>query len=252
MGGTNEEGVLHDSVAVFNEHPIAPQEAIGFVEPSALANTSSDFRTTICGSLSITEFFDFADPCRPFSLQVTSRPLICESWDAISRNLIIAATLAGECGAPAVSLRASTAFNVLPTADGVRVSIDPGYWSDATSFTIVGLYLSGQVVDTPLLPATVTVVPVNHAPSQVGRLWRSAIAGSTAGVISAIKGGRSTEERYKNNLRWGPKGMTALFEAAASGRGEVVSVLIAAGASLDDCDEVWFISRCMHISAQNV
>ena len=197
MGGTNEEGVLHDSVAVFNEHPIAPQEAIGFVEPSALANTSSDFRTTICGSLSITEFFDFADPCRPFTFQVTFRPLLCESWDVISRNLIIAATLDRACGASAVSLRASTAFNVLPTADGVRVSIDPGWWSDATSFTIVGLYLSGRVVDTPLFPVTVTVIRVNHAPLKKGLMWKSAEAGNTAGVISAIKEGCSTDERNK-------------------------------------------------------
>ena len=197
VGGDIDGGVLQDSITVFNEHPFTPQETVGFVEPSALAKISIDPRTDVCGSLSIAELFDFADPCRPFTFQVTSLPLLCESLDTISRNLSIAATLAGECGAPTVSLRASTLFNVLPTADGVRISIDSGWWSNATSFTITGLYLLGRVVDTPLLPATVTVVRVNHAPSKAGRLWRSAQAGSTAGVLSAIKGGCSTEERDK-------------------------------------------------------
>ena len=197
--GISTGGILQNSIVVFNEQPIEPKESCVFEEPLSISRIQryrEDPANAVTASLSLTTSSElglgFADPCCPFKFEVTaSLPLVC--WESVARNLLLIIKLAGR-EFPAISLRAATSFEVRPTGDGVRVSIAPVWWSDAASFTIAGLYHAGQVVDTPLLPATITVVNINHAPSTKGRLWMSTKEGDISSVISAIKAGCSTEE----------------------------------------------------------
>ena len=192
-----QEGYLFDCIGILNALPIEPQVSRVFVEASTLSLASAEGPSAICESLSITNIFGFADPCRQFEFSVISSRSSSCCWEDVLRNLEITAELqvTGGHTLPAVSLKASSSyFNVLPNANYLRITISPAWWSHATSFTIIGLYYSGQLVDTTLLPAIVNVVNVNHAPSEAGRLWMSAKAGDSAGVISAIKDGCSTEE----------------------------------------------------------
>ena len=191
--GNYREGYMYDSLGMLNALPVEPKVTIDFVEPADLSHASAEGPSATCDSLSIKDLFDFADPCRQFEFNVIStRASLC--WDAISRNLQIAAELAGGHTFPAVSLRASSSFTVHPYVNGLHITISPAWWSRATSFTIVGLYHAGQLVCTPLLPAIVNIVRVNHAPSIAGPLRMSSKEGDLAGVISAIKDGCSTEE----------------------------------------------------------
>ena len=190
------EGILLDAVIVFYELPIEPQETSVFTEPALLkCAPASAMSHADCTSLSISKLSEFANPCYPFTFEVTSSlPYTSGCWEAVSRNLRIAASFAGDTQ-PAVSLKASTAFKILPKSDGVRITIAPGWWSDSASFTLDGLYHAGHVVGTPLLPATISVVNVKkYAPCKMGHLWRRSRAGDAAGVSSAIKKGCSTEE----------------------------------------------------------
>ena len=145
-------------------------------------------------SFSITNLYEFADQCHNFEFTVLSTEhSVC--WENVLRNLQLTAEIAGGPTLPNISLHASSSFRVIQGAmGGVRVTISPAWWSHATSFTIVGLYYAGQLLNTPILPATVKVVHVNHTPSKAGGMFRSLRAGIAAGVISAIMDGCSTEE----------------------------------------------------------
>jgi hypothetical protein len=165
-----------------------------FAEPSLLTQSANDCPTiaSFIAGLYIREISEFADPCGSFTFYVTSTdPLI--SWEAVRRNFSLICTLAGTASV-ALSLRASTKFGVLSSRDGIRVSISPAWWSDASTFTLVGLDYAGNVVPTLLFPATIAVVRVNHLPSRNGRLWKSSKSGDASGAISAIMDGCSTEE----------------------------------------------------------
>ena len=195
--GNYRDGYLFDSIGVLNALPVEPQAMSEFNGPTALSVASSEGPSATCNSLLVTNIFEFADPCRQFEFSVIStQSSTC--WEEVSRNLYIAAVLAGGNAIPAVvSLHASSSFNVIPDVDSLRVTISPAWWSRATSFEIVGLYHAGQLVATPLLPATVKVMNVNHTPSKEGRLSKSINAGDLAGVIAALKNGCSTEETNK-------------------------------------------------------
>ena len=194
--GNYQEGNLYDSIGILNALPVEPQVAIDFLEPTVLLHASAEGPSAMCDSLSITNLLEFAGPCRHFEFNIISTyaDLLC--WEDVSRNLKITAELAGGHTLPAVSLRASSSFNVHPNGDGLRITISPAWWSHASSFTIVGLQYAGQPIYSPHLPAIVNVVRVNNDPSEAGRLWASSEAGDLAGVISAIKDGCSTEESY--------------------------------------------------------
>ena len=189
----NIASVLVDSFGIFNDLPIEPQDASTFTEAISLTQSSKEKSLYApINSLHIMEIDEFADPSGPFAFYITSsQPNVC--WDAVRRNLLLIGALADDT-VPAVSLRSSTIFEVRPTANRVRVSISPSWWSGATTFTLVGLYHAGHYVQMPTLPASVAVVRVNHAPSSHGRLWKAAHDGDTAEVIAAIKDGCSTEE----------------------------------------------------------
>ena len=190
--GKSPEGYVVDSLSIFNALPVEPQVNSEFLEPKALSLACAARPSAICESLAIANLVKFADPCRQFDFTIIStNGSVC--WEEVCRKLIITAELEGGHTLPAVSLRAALSFKVLPN-DSLRITICPAWWSHATSFTIDGLYHAGQLVNTPLLPATIKVLDVNHAPSKAGRLWLSAIAGDAAGVISAVKDGCSTEE----------------------------------------------------------
>ena len=189
----NNTGILGDSISIFNNRPTEPQEASTFTAHVSITQSSTEYPLIAASdSWYIQDIEEFADPCGSFTFSVTSSlPRI--SWEAVSRNLLLTSTLAGDT-VPAVSLRSSIKFEVLPSADGVRVSISPSWWSDATSFTLVGLYHAGQLVPMPPLPVTITVVHVNLAPTIRGRLWTATRNGDITEVVAAIKGGCSTEE----------------------------------------------------------
>ena len=191
--GNHQGGSLFDSIGILNALPCEPQVSSDFLESTALSLACAEGPISTLESLSITNLFEFADPCRHFEFNVISS-LSSVCWEDISRNLQITAELAGGHALPAVSLHASTSFTVLPGVDRLRITISPAWWSHATSFTIVGLYYAGQLVNTPLLPAIVQLVSVNHALCNASRLWVSSKAGDLAGVVSAIKDGCSTEE----------------------------------------------------------
>ena len=210
--GNYHGGCLYDSIGILNTLPVEPQVTSGFLEPAALLQASGEGQSAMCDSLSITNLLEFADPCRQFEFNVISTRASLY-WEDVSRNLKISAELAGghTTGIPSVSLRAASSFKVHPHVNGLRITISPAWWSHATSFTIVGLHHAGQLIYSPLLPAIVKVVTVNHAPSEAGRLWASSKVGDIAGVISAIKDGCSTEESddkvctmilMPNNLAW--------------------------------------------------
>ena len=93
-----------------------------------------------------------------------------------------------------VTLRASTSLEITHSGRGVRVSIAPGWWASASSFTVSGLAFAQCVVVPAPLPASIRVVTVNHDPQPIGRLWRAAKAGDPALVEAAIVDGCSTEE----------------------------------------------------------
>ena len=192
--GDIQEGYLFSSFGIFNALPVEPQVAIDFLEPAAMSLASGETGFATCDNLAITSIFDFADPCRQFEFSVTSTSAsVC--WEDISRNLQITAELLGNRHTlPAISLHAATSFITLPGVDALRVTISPAWWSHATSFTIVGLHHAGNLIDTPLLPASIEVMHLNHTPSKAGRVRMSSKAGDLAGVISAIKDGCSTEE----------------------------------------------------------
>ena len=196
--GSYQEGFLFESACILNSLPVEPQVTSHLLEPTTLTLASAESpMIAICNSLSITNLFNFADPERQFDFCVIStRSFLC--WGDVSRNLQIIVKLEGGHTSPAVSLRASSSFHVLPNVNCLRICISPAWWSHATSFTIVGLYLAGQLVDAPLLPTIVNVVHVNHAPSTAGRLLMASIAGDSAGIISAIKDGC----RQKNRTVW--------------------------------------------------
>ena len=191
MSGDRNVGLLWDAIAVFDENPCEPLETIEFAEPVSMDCSSTDGRTIVVSSgLTLLEVSEFMDPCCPFTFQIAStQPAVC--WEVVSRNLRISAKLEGSA-LPAVSLRA--AFSVLPTENCVIITIAPAWWAAATSFTIDGLFLWGQIVGSPLLPANIAVINVNHTSTSKGRLWDAAKAGDTAGVIAAIQDGCSTEE----------------------------------------------------------
>ena len=191
--GNYREGYLYDSLGILNALPVEPQFTIDFFEPPALSHASVEGPSATCDSLSINNLLEFADPCRQFEFNVISATAsLC--WEDVSRNLKITAELAGGHAFPTVSLRAASSFNVHPHVDGLRIAISPAWWSHVTSFTIVGLYCAGQLIYSPLLPAIVNLVRVNHAPSKAGRLWTSSEAGDLSGVILVITDGCSTEE----------------------------------------------------------
>ena len=195
--GDCSAGYLLDSIGIFDVLPNGPRDTSVFVEPTALT-FSSEFPAALCNSLSLLNLIEFADPCRFFEFNVMfTRSSLCCQWEDVSRHLRIAAELSEGHPFQAVSLRASTSFHMLPNGTGIRVKIASSWWSHATSFTIVGLYLAGQLIDMPLLPATIKVMHVNHTPSKAGRMWKSSKAGDVASVISAIKDGCSTEESNK-------------------------------------------------------
>ena len=250
--GNYREGFLVDYIGILNALPVEPQVTIDFSEPAALSLASAEGPIGRCDSLSITNLLEFADPCRQFEFNVISTHAALFCWENVSRNLKITAELAGGHTTPAVSLRAASSFNVHPHVDGLRITISPAWWSHATSFTIVGLHLAGQLIYSPLLPAIVNVVTVNNAPSKAGRMWTSTEAGDFAGVILAIKDSCSTEESddkvcivifMPNKFYWcwyahiafyrSFQGETPLHVAANAGRDDVVNVLIAAGADID-------------------
>ena len=189
----NQGRYIFNAIGILGALPFESQVASDFLEPAALSLATAGGPFASCDSLSITNLFDFADPVQPFEFDVISN-MASVCWGEISRNLQITAVLAGSIAVPDASLRASTSFNVLPHVDGLRISVSPAWWSRATSFTITGLYYAGQLVGTPLLPAAISVVDINHAPSKAGRIWKSLKAANVAGVITAIKGGGSTEE----------------------------------------------------------
>ena len=186
--------LLGDSFCICNHLPAEPQEASTFTEAISITQSSKESQlNALSDSLYVKEIMEFADPSGPFAFNVTSsHSNIC--WEVVRRNLLLTGALGN--AAPAVSLRIFTQFKVLPTANGVRVSIAASWWSGATAFTLVDLYHAGQVVPMPTLPATIAVVRVNHAPSSSshGRLWKAARDGDMAEVVAAIKGGCSTEE----------------------------------------------------------
>ena len=192
-GGGNIAGVLVDSMCIFNDLPIEPQEASTFTEAVSITQTSKEKSLYApVNSFHIMFIDEFANPSGPFAFYITSsQPNIC--WDAVRRNLLLTGALEDDT-VPALSLRSSTIFEVLPTANGIRVSLSPSWWSGATTFTIVGVYHAGRMVPMPPFPATVAVVRVNHAPSSHGRLWKAVHDGNIAEVIAAIKDGCSTEE----------------------------------------------------------
>ena len=197
--GNHREGSLFDAIGVVHELLFEPQVTTDFLEPNDLLHSSSKSPTgrAICENLSITNMFEFADPCLRFEFSVIST-LASICWEDISRNLQITAKLAGGHSIPAVSLHVSTSFTVLPQGDDcLHITISSAWWSHATSFTIVGLYFAGQLICSPLLPATIKVMHVNHTPCKAGRLWTSSEAGDIAGATSAIKDGCSTEESKK-------------------------------------------------------
>ena len=191
--GTDQEGYVFDSIGTLNALPVEPQDTSDFFEPTALSQACAEGpRATFCGSLSITNLLEFADPCRQFEFNVIStHTAVC--WENVSRNLYITAEIAGHA-IPAISLHASSSLSVLPNIDSLRISISPAWWSHASSFTITGLHHAGQLVHTQLLPANVIVVNMNHAPCNAGRLLMSSKTGDLTGVVSAIKDGCSTEE----------------------------------------------------------
>ena len=192
FGGDNT-GYLHDAERIFDALPCEPQDTRAFFESTALMLSSAEVPTAMSNSLSIQNLFEFADPELTFAFHVMfTCPFL--SWEDVSRNLRITAMLEVGHTQPAVSLRASTSYTKLPHGIGMRITISPAWWSCAASFTIVGLYHAGQLVVTPLLPATIRVMHVNHAPSKAGRLWSSVDAGDASSIVSAIQDGCSTEE----------------------------------------------------------
>ena len=187
-------GILPDSIEIANQHPSEPQESNMFIEPNSITMNSKEYpRAAVGDDFRVREISEFVNPCGLFTFNITSsQPVV--RWEDVRRNLVVTCALASPVS-PAVSLRASSTFELLPTRDGVRVCISPAWWSKAATFTVVKLYVAGKLVQLPFLPkAAVAVVRVNHAPSHKGRLWESSKAGDAAGVISAIMDGCSIEE----------------------------------------------------------
>ena len=257
--GECQEGCLFDSICTLNALPFEPQVSSNILEPTALLLSSTEGAIASFEGLLITNLLEFANPCHPFEFNViSSHTSVC--WEDVSRNLQITAQLAGGRTLRALSLRASSSCSVLPNVDtgSLSITISPAWWSHAKSFTIVGLYYAGHLVDTPLLPATITVIHTNHAPSKAGRLLKSTKEGNLAGVISAIKDGCSTEEsdnkvcnmifllvkdRYTQHVffHFLFQGETPLHLTAAAGREDIIQALIAAGANVDALCKVLFV-----------
>ena len=191
-------GIHYELMRCYNELPYLAQEPGGFSLPSTIQGSSS-FQEDLELHVRVAHFYTFADPSRCFTCDVLFSGSC--TLDAFSRHFVIYASLAGDI-APAVSLRASTSFRILPSGSGVSVSIAPGWWSDAASFYISGLYFAGKLLETPLLPSTVVVVNVNHTPSIMGRLLAASSANDAAGVVAAIKAGGSIEELDERVSLW--------------------------------------------------
>ena len=193
--GDCPDGFVFDVISTLNQLPVEPQVTSDFLEPSSLSLASVQFPIYTCDSFSTTSLFEFADPSRQFEFSlISTNPSV--HWDDVARNIRITAEL--ECNGgkalPTASLRSSSSFKPHPSGNISYITLSPAWWSHASSFTIVGLYFAGQLIKTPLLPATIKVVEVNHVPSKVNQLSMSTRFGNLSGVVSAVVNGCSTEE----------------------------------------------------------
>ena len=250
------KGILNNALRCFLTLPTFTQELPEFEPPTTIhCSATSKHCFEALGQHTIEKLFSFADPCGPFTIEITC-PDRC-TLNASAHQLLITASLDGVID-PLVSLRASTAFRCVSFGRGFTVSIGPGWWSGATSFTIVGIYLAGQAVGTPPLPTTVKVTMVNHTPSIEGPLMIASCVNDAPGVISAIIAGCSTEEISNEDVSlW--QGITlpmcaffrfivrppvllqhrtALSVASQCGFEVIVSILIDAGACIDAASKV--------------
>ena len=170
--------------------PTFPQEGLEFIIPNDLTGSSAFPPRPTPEDLSISSIPRCFTTKNPFTFDVRCND---SSFDAkfLVTQILLRASHDG-AHVPSQSLRASTRLDVLPTGNGVRISIAPGWFSGARTLTIDGLSLAGAPLSSPLLPAQVVVV--NHAPSARGALWDAAFVGDAAGVENAILSGCSTGE----------------------------------------------------------
>ena len=188
-----EEGCLYSSVCCYNNLSHIPKVTDGFELPLAIerSSTYSQELEARASSHTVGSFYTFANPWRSFAFDILC-PSSCE-LGASSHEPFICATLDGDI-VPLVSLRASTSVRANPLGNGLTVLIAPGWWSSAMSFTLTELRVSGRLVDSPLIPATVAVLSAANTLSVEGQLLAASGVNDAAGVIAAIIGGCSTEE----------------------------------------------------------
>ena len=185
---------LVNSSSVSLSCPLLAQESVEFNLPTDI-RASPIFEPSYpsVGNLAVDILPAIADPSRPYVFQVS-----CAGNASFSRvlspNLGVSASLEAPHSVE-VSLRAATSICSLPSHDGVRISISPGWWGHAQAFSIDRIELAGHEVALSCLPARIQVLAVNHAPSSKGLLWAVSKAGNVAAVEAAVIEGCSTEER---------------------------------------------------------